>query len=341
MKSRWFPIGFPNVSGMAYIMSQVVYIYIISYIHHIHHIAILHQLGWQEFINQFLIKFAHVLKLSNHEYMDGGIALPTLSQANSRNIQSSHIFRFTWKYLQIIINHHQWFSKLDLRYPTDIQSSSDRGRLPLPLRHRALWQGALGTGADGPGGGAPGHARQVPWLQWRRQKPWGKIDGENHGKIRKSMETWKKNYRQSEKPWEIDWNWGHSGFNCYLWCFLVGNRRRGWDAAMVHIWFICWSSCSMIPVPFGAWHVFPQLRLEQSFPQARLWVFRTAHLLLLVRLAVEPSCSDRFSKRQEMWNLPKVVRSWLVLEDTGVSFKLRVENSNPNIPSHKGIQIPL
>jgi hypothetical protein len=27
---------------------------------------------------------------------------------------------------------------------------------------------------------------------------------------------------------------------------------------MVHIWFICWSSCSMIPVPFGAWHVFPQ-----------------------------------------------------------------------------------
>ena len=262
MKSRWFPIGFPNVSGMAYIMSQVVYIYIISYIHHIHHIAILHQLGWQEFINQFLIKFAHVLKLSNHEYMDGGIALPTLSQANSRNIQSSHIFRFTWKYLQIIINHHQWFSKLDLRYPTDIQQISNHRRiedgLPLPLRHRALWQGALGTGADGPGGGAPGHARQVPWLQWRRQKPWGKIDGENHGKIRKSMETWKKNYRQSEKPCEIDWNWGHSGFNCYLWCFLVGNRRRGWDAAMVHIWFICWSSCSMIPVPFGAWHVFPQ-----------------------------------------------------------------------------------
>lgn len=186
------------------------------------------------------------------------------------NIKSSQfkeypIITYIQIHMKISSNHHKSSpmilkigSQISNRYPTDIQSSSDRGRLPLPLRHRALWQGALGTGADGPGGGAPGHARQVPWLQWRRQKPWGKIDGENHGKIRKSMETWKKNYRQSEKPCEIDWNWGHSGFNCYLWCFLVGNRRRGWDAAMVHIWFICWSSCSMIPVPFGAWHVFPQ-----------------------------------------------------------------------------------
>lgn len=31
--------------------------------------------------------------------------------------------------------------------------------------------------------------------------------------------------------------------------------------------------------------VSTELRLEQSFPQARLWVFRTAHLLLLVRCA--------------------------------------------------------
>ena len=196
--------------------------YIISYIyiHHIHHMAILHQLGWQEFINQFLNMFAHVLKLSNHEYMDGGIALPTLSQANSRNIQSSHIVRFTWK---ISSNHHKSSpmilkigSQISNRYPTDIQSSSDRGRLPLPLRHRALWQGALGTGADGPGGGAPGHARQVPWLQWRRQKPWGKIDGELVENRDKSMETWKKMTDRRKNHVKLTEK-GHSGFNCYLW----------------------------------------------------------------------------------------------------------------------------
>lgn len=226
MKSRWFP----NVSGMAYIISQV-YLHYISYIHHtlyhvyiyihhIHHMAILHQLGWQEFINQFLNMFAHVLKLSNHEYMDGGIALPTLSQANSRNIQSSHIVRFTWK---ISSNHHKSSpmilkigSQISNRYPTDIQSSSDRGRLPLPLRHRALWQGALGTGADGPGGGAPGHARQVPWLQWRRQKPWGKIDGELVENRDKSMETWKKMTDRRKNHVKLTEK-GHSGFNCYLW----------------------------------------------------------------------------------------------------------------------------
>jgi len=163
--------------------------------------------------------FAHVLKLSNHEYMDGGIALPTLSQANSRNIQSSHIVRFTWK---ISSNHHKSSpmilkigSQISNRYPTDIQSSSDRGRLPLPLRHRALWQGALGTGADGPGGGAPGHARQVPWLQWRRQKPWGKIDGELVENRDKSMETWKKMTDRRKNHVKLTEK-GHSGFNCYL-----------------------------------------------------------------------------------------------------------------------------
>ena len=266
------------------------------------------------------------------------------------NIKSSQfkeypIITYIQIHMKISSNHHKSSpmilkigSQISNRYPTDIQQISNHRWIEddyhslcdIARCGKELWGLEPMVLVEGP--------RVTPGRCHGSKNQW-EIDGKNHGKILKSMETWKKNDIQSEKPCEIHWKRPKGGFNdaIFEWCFLVGNRRPGWDAAMVHMLKFMFHDPSIRCMAC----LSAELRLEQSFPQARLWVFRTAHLLLLVRLAVEPSCSDRFSKRQEMWNLPKVVRSWLVLEDTGVSFKLCVENSNPNIPSHKGIQIPL